>query len=205
MASLENPGLILTQTIEPEPLITLADAKVALEIDHGDRDSYIKFLIEAASETLDGPYGEIGKTIAPQQWVFSVASFGGRLNLPVMPAISIESVSYYDGDNASQSVDVSNFLLISGNGFAYIDALSGFSFPTTYARPDAISFTINCGMASVPKSLSQACRLLVAHWYENREAAADRDTNAVEFSYEALLRKHRRPMVGMHRYLGETE
>lgn len=42
-----------------------------------------------------------------------------------------------------------------------------------------------------PADVKQAARMLVAHWYDNREAASEKAMQAVPFGVRALIANHR--------------
>jgi hypothetical protein len=51
-----------------EPVLTLADAKPHLRVDHNDDDSLITALIAAATARLDGRDGILGRWLRQQTW-----------------------------------------------------------------------------------------------------------------------------------------
>jgi uncharacterized phiE125 gp8 family phage protein len=65
-------------------------------------------------------------------------------------------------------------------------------------EPIRIRFVAGYGLAAaVPTSLKQACLLLIAHWYEAREAAGSTvsEVAGIPFGVEALVRSYRREMM----------
>ena len=68
----------------------------------------------------------------------------------------------------------------------------GYSWPSTYDRLNAIEITFLAGYgataATVPETIKQAILLLLAHYYENREATTDgRAITSVPMAYESLI------------------
>ena len=92
-----------------------------------------------------------------------------RITFHRSPVQSITSVSYYDANNALQT-------LTSGTDFyaclptekpAFIEPLT--VFPISYYRTDAVSLIYSAGYSTLPPALDEAICLLVGAWIENRE------------------------------------
>lgn len=47
----------------------------------------------------------------------------------------------------------------------------------------------------IPRPLAQAKSMLVAHWYENREAASPESIRSVPFGFDELVQSYRRWVV----------
>jgi hypothetical protein len=64
----------------------------------------------------------------------------------------------------------------------------GISWPSfTAYTVNPIVITIVTGYTSVPKTVKQAMKLLIGHWYANREATSDVSNNQIKFAVSALL------------------
>lgn len=192
-----NASHLLSVTGSPANIITLAEAKDHLEIDHSDKDSYINTLIAAASEMLDGFDGMVGKCIMEQTitWSFDLAKISDEreISLPVVPVRSITSVSYFDENNASQSIAVDQFTLTANEDIAVVYPIESFTWPTVYDRVDNVTFTLACGFADgeEPDALKHACKLIIGHWFENREASSDKNIKAIDFAVDALIGRYK--------------
>lgn len=184
---------LLTMTGAPDPLLTTAEAKAHLEYADSDRDTYIAALVSAATELLDGPHGMIGKAIGEQTWTFSIrAAPSGEIDIPVFPVKALEAVTYYDAANVSQVINVNQFRLVANEDYAFLEPVAGFVWPAVYDRADAITFTVQLGMAEVPAGVKQAAMLMVAHWFENREAVVTGTiSKPIEFAVESLVNRWR--------------
>lgn len=186
------PDHLLTMTGAPDPLVTLAEAKAHLEYADSDRDSYITALCAAATEMLDGPHGMIGKAIGEQVWTMALRNVpSGEIPIPIFPVKALQSVAYYDAANVSQTINVNQFRLVANEDYAYLEPVAGFTWPAVYDRADAITFTVQLGMAEVPKGIKQAALLMIANWFENREAVSDKAMMPVPFAVEALINRWR--------------
>jgi uncharacterized phiE125 gp8 family phage protein len=155
--------------------VTVAEVKSDLRITHTDDDTYIEGLIAAAVEYVSAPNGVTGKALITQTWALSVraAACDNRIHLPITPVVSVTSIAYYDAAGDAQALDVANFYLYGTEDWSYLEPKSGNSWPGTQSRLDAITVTFVAGFGNaeaVPDNIKKALRLLVAHWYEHREA-----------------------------------
>lgn len=181
----------------PSPLVTLAECKDHLEIEHTDKDTFITALALAASQMIDGYDGLVGKAVAEQTVKYSIQTPpSDHIHLPIFPVKSLTSVSYYDSAGNVQAIDVNNFRLIGNEDYAWLEAVEGFTWPTVFDRHDAITFTLLCGFSEVPQVIKHAALMLVAHWFENREAAAEKSVKAIDFAVDALVGRYRKGWIG---------
>lgn len=169
---------ILKRTVKPAVLpVTLAESKSDLREDRTIEDALISSLIAASTDYLQAPNGAINKAFITQTWELSVPHTDryGRVDLPVTPVQSIESITYFDGSNVQQTLNVADFHLYGEEDWAYIVPKENKSWPSTYVRLDAITITFKAGFgdlsSDVPESIRHAIRLLVVHWFENRGVA----------------------------------
>ncbi len=156
--------------------VSLAEAKAWLRVDHADDDTLIQSLIASATGRLDG-LGLLGRAILRQDWLQTVRSPDGVwLRLEMGPALAITGVSWVDGAGAEHVEDPAAYELVAVGEEAWVRSDA---WPTAadVARPDAIRVKYECGMAdtpaNVPSEIKTAILLLVAHWYEHREAVAE--------------------------------
>lgn len=165
--------MILNRTVAPSALIALGDMKTHLRVDGFEDDLLIANLIAAATEALDGPYGMIGKCLVTQTWQMQMERVTGRseVYLPAVPFQSLTSLTYYDADNASQSLTVGDFTVYSEQDRAWIVPDIGTNWPVMYDRPDALTVTWSAGFgaaSAVPQNIKHAAMQMVSHLYENR-------------------------------------
>jgi uncharacterized phiE125 gp8 family phage protein len=156
-------------------LISTDDAKVHLRVDHDEEDAYIAGLVQAATDHLDAEHGILGRALITQRWQLTMQAFpAGALYLPVGRVQQVTSVAYYDTDNAEQALATDQYRLIINDESAIMELVAGVSWPSTYARSDAVKVQYDTGYgdtpADVPQAIRSAALLLVGHWYENRDA-----------------------------------
>lgn len=149
--------------------VSLEAAKQACRIDHTDEDAFILRLIETARDWIQPPSGFFFRSIAPQTLELRLARFPSLpVLLPGGPVTAITQVTYFDEYNTSQTISPSFY-------FADDDCIvwtTNMMVPTVYDRPGAARIRYTAGPATPPKNVQHAITMLVAHWYENREAVA---------------------------------
>lgn len=162
--------MFLSRTTAPAETLTLAEAKAHLRVDNDDGDSYIESLIEVALTYLDGPLGATGQCLGAQEWAYSFKAQGAEgVRVPIVPATSIESITYYDPAGDEQAATVGDFLLLARSDRTDIMPLEGKAWSATYDRPDAITVTLGAGVG-LPANVRHAALLLVGFMHENRGA-----------------------------------
>lgn len=174
--------------------VSLSEAKAQCRVDHSDDDTLIGLLISGATAHLDGYTGVLGRALVTQTWRQDLESFSDPLRLALGPVASITSVTYYDADNAVQTLAGTVYGLFADEFGAYLALKPDQSFPSVYSRRDAISVTYVAGVAdsAVPAPIKHAILLMVGHWYANREAVAEAQMHEVPMAVDALIRPYRR-------------
>lgn len=188
-----------TRTIDPSTgPVTLAEAIAHCRApEDGSDDTYITSLIAAATAYLDGWSGILGRALVNQSWTQGVDAFASPLRLPLAPVQSITSVTYYDADNASQTLASSVYTLLDDELGPFVTLQADQSWPGTFSREDAVTVTYVAGYGAagsdVPASIRHAIKLLVGNFYENREAVVIGQTPVeLPMAVHALLSPYRR-------------
>lgn len=184
------------RTVAPTvSLLTIADAKTHLRVDHADEDALISGLIDAATAHLDGYAGMLGRALLTQTWTVDFPTFMNRLDIPLGPVQSA-TVQYYDSLNAQQTLSTSVYAVLSDGLGPYVALKYNQQWPQTYTRDDAVKITFVAGYgataASVPAAIRAAMLLLIGHWYANRETVGSTPGSELPFSAAALLAPYRR-------------
>ena len=186
----------LNQTAAPAVTpITLAEAKEHLRVLHDDDDDYIGLLIAAATGHLEGRDGIVGRALVTQSWEYRIDCFPrcGHIELPLPPLQSVSSVTYLDDDGVAQTLSTDVYNVETSTLVGMIRLKYGQDWPATREEPYAvrIAFTAGYGLAAaVPETLKSAMKLLIGHWYVNRDQTMDIPRGA-PFAVEALLAPHR--------------
>lgn len=174
--------------------VSLDEAKIQCEIEHDDRNALIESFILAAVAHLDGQ-GVLGRAMITQSWSQWVSQAPGWVRLTVGPFQSLTSVEYYDADNALQTATITDFEIRLDGDFVLIKPKEDHVWPLAYIRQDAIKITYVAGFGDaatdVPENIRLAIRLLVGHFYENREAVSEANLKEVPLAVEALIATER--------------
>lgn len=159
----------LTQVTPPsEPILSIGDAKEHLRVTHSMEDSLIASLVEAATAWLDGWNGVLGVALEAQTWEMTLDAFpAGEMCIPLGPVVSIEAIEYTDANGDGQTIPPADYQAQGGrvrhkNGWPSInDEMGGVR----------VRFIAGSG---TPDGIKHVTRLLIGHWYANREAAGDK-------------------------------
>lgn len=174
--------------------VSLAEAKEQLRVDTSADDDFIQRLVEAATEQLDGD-GELGRAMINQSWAEWSGPSPEAVKLTMGPFQSLTSVEYYDTDGTLQTATLSDFETRKDGDFVTCRPKTGFSWPATQDRDDAIKITYVAGFgatsADVPQPLRHAVLMLVTHFEQNRSAIADRAMFEMPMAVERLVGRYR--------------
>mgnify|MGYP000280082960 CR=1 FL=1 len=186
-------------TFPAADVVTVAEMKAHLRIDSDDEDTVIGDCITDAIDEIDAENGQTGRALITQTWslVMPVFPASGRFDLPVSPVQSITSVTYYDGDNAEQTLTASAYRMTALPDRARVDLVNGYSWPATYDRADAVTVTYVAGYGDastdIPGGIRRAVKMLAAYFYEHREAATEAKLAEAPLGVRHMLAKFRVP------------
>ena len=153
----------------------LAMLKQHLRVQHSAEDDLIGAYADAAEYQLDGAGGHLQRALITQTWRDAWTDVSDIGILRYAPVVSVESVKILLADGSEHTVDPADYYVISEPKGHRLhvprDVMTGLD---ASLRPDRIRCEYVAGYGAtadkVPTPLLQAHRLLVAHYYENREA-----------------------------------
>jgi uncharacterized phiE125 gp8 family phage protein len=192
-----NYRVTVGPTAEP---ISIEQARTHLRIEafgsppaHPD-DDYVEGLITAARLWVQA---YLGRAIGTQTVVVSLDAFKDKIELPLAPAQSVESITYIDSNGATQSVASYQF-----NNYktpAIIRPLFNQSWPSTRAQESAVLITYTAGYTvgespdefAVPEPIIKAMQLIIGHLYENRQEVSTMETYELPMGVKTLLQPYR--------------
>lgn len=158
--------------------ITTAEAKTHCRVETSADDAYIDALIAAATDFIqDEIYGH--RQILQATYDLPVYEFwGGEFRLPRPPLASVTSVKYYDTSSVQQTL-ASSFYEVRTPwrqpGTIWLAPLQTWpSVQTDKRYPITIRFVAGYASGQIPTPIKHAIKLLVGHWYANREAFENR-------------------------------
>jgi len=161
--------LLAGPTVEP---ITLTEAKAHLRVDSSADDTLIQSLIMASRLHIEAA---LDLALISQSWRFQLDRWprSRSLNLPMRPVQSLTTVKVFNGDDDSEALENTAFILDGTANPARLILSGSMSLPAPgrAAKGIEIDFVAGYGDApsDVPQTIRQALLLLTAHWYENRE------------------------------------
>lgn len=192
--------LITAATHEP---VDLTEAKTFLRVDHPTEDAFIEAMITSARVWVE-TYTQ--RTLCHQTWEFQYRDFP-QLRLPLFiphaPASSVTSITYLDGDNASQTWASTNYALrtLAGPtaGRGWIEVSDAVDYPTLSSEAEyPVTVRATCGYganaSSVPAGIKAAVYLLLGDLYSSRqETIVGAVSSKAQTTIEKLLGPYRLP------------
>jgi len=143
------------------------------------------------------PFPDYGSTINPNDRHVLYGSFWHQLaiKLPKPRALSVQSITYVDLTNATQTLDPSTYFVDVNSEPARIVPMPGLYWPYTQSYlPGSITIDFTTGtygdgmmVDTCPMTIKQAILLLVSHWYSNRDAATATPPKAIDLGVTSLL------------------
>lgn len=160
--------------------VSLDEAKSQLRVDGDDENDFITGLITAAREHVEQT---ARRSLITQTWRLNLDAWpcgpstgsgrGDEIELPKPPLQSVTSVVYKDSVGAQTTLSTAAYIVDTDSEPGRIVLAYGQSWPslTLYpANPIQITYVTGYGAAAdVPAWAKQAIKLIIGHWYENRE------------------------------------
>jgi uncharacterized phiE125 gp8 family phage protein len=158
--------------------------------------AYIRELTKAAVALVDGPKGRLGRCLLTQTWKLLADGFMPDIVLPLPPVQSVVSLRHLDEAGAWQTLDPSAYRLTgAGSWAAELCPAYGTSWPSARGHADCVEIIFETGygesMSDVPAQLLHAIRLLVAHWYLERQAVTFSTPHEIPIGIKSLLNQFR--------------
>lgn len=175
--------------------VTTADLKSHLRVEHAVDDALIASLGAAARSWCELKTNHI---MTARTVTLEASGFPSDTNdivLPIGPVTAITAVSYINEAGTvvtmTANTDYRADAAVNPARIRLPLSASTVEWPATYAASDAVRITATAGYANiqaVPEVAKHAMRLLVGHWYENREAVVTGTISSnVGLTVEALL------------------
>lgn len=151
-------------------------------------------LCGAAVAMIDGPDG-IGFAMMRQAWTLTVNGFAPVMFLPGAPIVTVDEIRYLDDVGAWVTVDPARYR--AALGFDPVRIVpQGDGWPSVPAGQGMVQIDYSLGAsdaAEVDMGLTTAVAMLVAHYFENREAVTIGGAAVeVPLGVQRALDRHRR-------------
>lgn len=165
--------MLLARTVAPAaPAYSLSEVKELLRLTFTDDDAMLTALLDAASEAVEEM---TGRALISQTWALTLPALASdtRVMLDRPPVQAITTITYYDGDNAQQTLDSGAYRLVKDGDKAMVRPVDGGRWPTMYDREDAVTITYTAGFGAsyvaIPPALRTAMAILADHWFHRKE------------------------------------
>ncbi|WP_432473331.1 head-tail connector protein [Amphritea sp. HPY] len=180
---------IVTVTSPVEDPITLPDARVQcqMDVDLIDENPLIESLIKAAVDFCEK---HTNRPLITQEKQY-IGTFSSLVEL-VPNLLSVETISYIDDAGNPKTLDPSTYHVDIASIVGQVIPLEPWpGVKSNHPQPVTVSFTCGYGDAeSVPESIKQCIRLLVGHWFRNREAVGQ-SSSEIDLSVHSLLQPYK--------------
>jgi uncharacterized phiE125 gp8 family phage protein len=168
-------SLVLVTPPAAVPL-SLAEVRAQCRVDDTSEDALLMGYVHSAVSWIDGHEGWLGRALITQTYDLTLDQFPYGyhpiVRLPLAPLQAVTSITYVDGNGTVQTLAPASYQ-IAGQ---YVWPAYGQTWPTTRCQPRAITVRLRTGYGdnwnSVPEAIRQALAMLVAYWFNQREAAA---------------------------------
>ncbi len=173
-------------------MITLAEAKAHLRVEHEEEDALIQSLVDAAVLNLEH---DTGRAFRVREESLVLDSWPTTLVLPWWPVRSVVSITYVDPLGNTQTLE--NYALDTRRFPAKLRPAYGEAWPEVLPGNGVVEIKLEVGMETLPEDLKRAALLMVGHLYEHREAVViGTITSTLPMAVEYLVQPHRIMRVG---------
>jgi uncharacterized phiE125 gp8 family phage protein len=180
--------------------ISLAEAKAQLNLDLSESDALVAGFVRSATEAIENM---TGLRLLDQVWDYSIDAFPGRcgwIRLPLAPLTSIVQITYMNEQGTVLTLLPATYLVRGIGSVQPGRIILGVDqqWPTTWRGVGAVTIRMRVGWPThnqVPEDLRQSVMMLVAYWFNQREAASigpdSGPVSDVPFSVKQILAPYR--------------
>ncbi len=185
--------LVLTTAAEREP-VSLDEAKRYLRVESAVEDPVVASLVLAARLHIEGA---LDIAMLTQSWSLFLDCWpeDGRVDIPLGPLSSVDSVKVYGADEVAQTVSPTTYVVDLSSLRPRLIRNAGAVWPTPGLSANGIEIAVTAGYGDtpdqVPAPIRQAMLMLVAHWYEQREPVAFDRPDELPHGVADLLKPYR--------------
>ena len=185
----------MTMTAAPavEP-VSLAAARAHLRLDGTDDDAYLASLIATSRLQVEAA---LGIALIDQSWTLTIDAWpdDGIVGLPLRPVSAVGQVNVITGDGAAIEVPAAQYRVDGASVRPRVIADPS-AIPEPGRSTDGIEINFIAGFGAspddVPAPIRHAILLLVAHWYECRDAGpSNGDATRIPDAVSVLLAPYR--------------
>jgi len=161
----------VTPLAEIDTVISVDEAKqhLRVESDFTDDDALIESYARAAQDAVERLTSQI---LTVREMELAVRGFPcSAIELPREPVTAITAIAYLDGSGGAAELEAGDWRWSESNPGQVLPAI-GTSWPAAYDEDGSVRVTFEAGYEEglCPASLIAAVKLLLGHFYTNREA-----------------------------------
>lgn len=191
-----NYRLVTGPSTEP---LTYAEAKAYLRLNDDSEQSLVTSLISAARGIVEG---QTWRPLISQVWATQLDF--NEVNTSVIrinkaPVISVDTVTYYDSNNALQTLSATNWESDIYGSPARVRLKTP---PIVYERMNALQINFTAGYANaaaVPNDIKTALYMIIGHLYEVRmEVAIGNIVQEIPMASKYLLEPYRNSLLSAY-------
>lgn len=168
--------------------VSLAEARLHLKVDTTDDDELISQLLDSATVYCEQFQN---RTYLNRTRFLYLDAFPDEIIVPDPPLVSVTSLQYIDTDGATQTWDASNYRVDTSTEPGTITRAYNIDWPSIRSVTSAITITYVAGYGALatntPDDVKNAIKLLIGHWYENREGVSELNMKEVPLAIKSLL------------------
>lgn len=159
-------SLVYNSEITAADVISTAALKLFLRVDHSEEDTLIEALRLAAIQYCENYTNlKLGRVTATMY----LDKFPVMWEVPVAPVVSVDSITYNVSKATQVTLDTDNYFTDTNRKPARISVIS---IPDVYDYVYSgvqVNLTLGYEESAVPEAIIAAIRLLVGHYYEQRQ------------------------------------
>lgn len=162
---------IVIDSVDGDSPVCVADAKAHARVDINKDDKLIEGLIAGAVAQVEN---FCRRDLIARTYTWSLDCFPSTdtaLWFPKHPLSSVSSVQYYDTDDVIQTMPAADYVVDTGQIPGRLYLAPEASWPNTFSKRKAVLINFSTDPGTLPANIIIAVEMLVAHWYENREAS----------------------------------
>jgi len=168
-------NLVSAPSQQPIDVLDVKD-QLRLDYDYDTEDTFLDRLVAAATKRIEGL---TGRKLITQTWQAFWDAWPAKADgfeVPFGQLQSVTHVQYTDTDDSATTWNASQYEVDTYGDPGRIKLAYGCSYPTAtlqVVNPIEVQFVCGYGLSEedVPEDLRHAMKLLIGHWFENREGA----------------------------------
>lgn len=177
--------LVTAPTVEP---LSTAEAKAHLRVTGADEDTLIDGLIKAAREQAEAI---TKRALITQTWDLKLDCLSSEIEIPKPRLQSVASVKYIDADGVEQTESASTYTVDTASEPGRVYLAYNQTWPTPRVIPHAVTIRFVAGYGNmgsdVPGSILAAMKLMIGHWFNNREEGSPVSIATIPMGANPLL------------------